>query len=314
MLNPFIVFTGAMSLISKYLKNRITNIPLAVNYDITYKCNLNCEHCYFRSSNPKPWELSDEQWHEVFKKHHSLGISSAALTGGEPTLRMNVIRDAYETFGLIQIATNGLIKIPDDIRATIWTSIDGVEETHNKIRGAKIYKKVIENIRDDPRITISTTLSTSNYKEIEQVVENCTKIGVSGIFFMLYSGNLNDPLLLTGSKLKRTIREIYRMIDEYPDFVIYSKMMTDCMLTKKFINECIFLDNNLIVSYFPDMRKKRCVMGDWVDCRTCSCIVPIIAYSVKRIDLEILRRAEKFSLGLRKDKTPSREKIKYAST
>ena len=139
MTTPLVILAGGLNLIAKYLKNKITNIPLAVNYDITYHCNLNCEHCYFRASNPKPLELSDEQWHNVFKYHHSLGIGSAAITGGEPTLRMNVIRDAYETFGLIQIATNGIIKIPEDIRATIWVSIDGNEETHNKIRGLNFF-------------------------------------------------------------------------------------------------------------------------------------------------------------------------------
>ncbi len=299
MTSPFVILGTGLNLIAKYLKNRITKIPLAVNYDITYRCNLKCEHCYFRASNPNPIELTDKQWHSVFKTHHSLGIGSAAITGGEPTLRMNVIRDAYETFGLIQIATNGIIKIPEDIRATIWVSIDGNEETHNKIRGAKIYHKIVENYQDDPRVTISTTLSTSNYKQIFEIVENCIKLGVSGIFFMLYSGNYNDPLLLTGNKLKKTIRDIYKVIDEYPDFVIYSKMMVDCMLTKKHIKECIFLDNDLIVSYFPDMQKKRCVMGDWMDCRTCTCIVPIIAYCIKRLDMEIINKIEKFGAGLK---------------
>ena len=306
------VFISGAKLISKLLKNKITGIPLAVNYDITYKCNLNCEHCYFKASNPKPWELSDAQWHNVFKNHHSLGIGSAAITGGEPTLRMNVIRDAYETFETIQIASNGVIPIPDDIKATIWVSIDGNEETHNKIRGAKIYKKVIKNIKDDPRVTISTTLSTSNYKQVNEIVENCIKTGVSGLFFMLYSGSLTNPLLLTGSKLKRTIRDIYKVIEEYPDFVIYSKMMTDCLLTKKHINECVFLNNNFIVSYFPDMRKKRCVMGDWVDCSTCSCIVPIIAYCIKRLDMEMITKLEKFGNGLEKTPQNIKDKINFA--
>lgn len=307
MIKPHIILAGAVNLISKFLKNKITGIPLAVNYDITYKCNLNCEHCYFRSSNPKPWELTDEQWHEVFINHHSLGIGSAALTGGEPTLRMNVIKDAYEIFGTIQIASNGIIKIPKDIKATIWVSIDGNEITHNKIRGAKIYKKVVENIKDDPRITISTTLSTSNYTQVQEIVENCMKMGVSGIFFMLYSGNMKDPLLLKGSKLHHTIKEIYRMIEEYPDFVLYSKMATDCLLTKKHVRECVFLNNDFVVSYFPDMRKKRCVMGDWVDCNTCSCIIPIVGYCVKRLDMEFINKIPKFAAG--KDNKPQKSAI-----
>ena len=129
-------------------------------------------------------------------------------------LKTLVFSYQYSNFavGVIQIATNGIIKIPEDIKATIWVSIDGNKETHNKIRGAKIYDKVIKNITDDPRITISTTLSTTNYKQVHEIVNNCIKTGVSGIFFMLYSGTFKDPLLLTGDKLKKTIRDIYQVL------------------------------------------------------------------------------------------------------
>jgi len=29
------------------LKSKIKKIPIAVNYDLTWQCNLRCKHCYF---------------------------------------------------------------------------------------------------------------------------------------------------------------------------------------------------------------------------------------------------------------------------
>ena len=73
--------------IRRYFQFRVNKIPPAINYDITYRCQLNCEHCYFASSWVKDHkddelELTDEQWRRVFKKHYSLGITNASITGG----------------------------------------------------------------------------------------------------------------------------------------------------------------------------------------------------------------------------------------
>ncbi|MBD3185848.1 radical SAM protein, partial [Candidatus Bathyarchaeota archaeon] len=122
------------------LKKNIANIPFGVNFDITYNCNLRCEHCYYWTSvkalGVKPWELSDEQWREVFKYYSRLGVQNVSLTGGEPTLRMNIIKEAHEYFKGVQTATNGLRYIPPEVQPRgIWLSIDGPRDVHNKIRG-----------------------------------------------------------------------------------------------------------------------------------------------------------------------------------
>ncbi|KKM24055.1 hypothetical protein LCGC14_1608920, partial [marine sediment metagenome] len=33
-----------------FLKSIVRNVPLYVNYDLTWQCNLKCNHCYFFSS------------------------------------------------------------------------------------------------------------------------------------------------------------------------------------------------------------------------------------------------------------------------
>ena len=288
---------GFLGVIKRYFEFRVNRIPPSINYDITYRCQLNCEHCYFAQSWVKDkkddeLELTDDQWRRVFKKHYAMGITNASITGGEPTLRMPVVEAAYDTFNSIQVASNGIIKIPERLRCVVWVSIDGQEETHNRIRGAKCYQKIIRNIQDDKRIAISMSLTTTNYKEIFPTIEACIKANVKGIFFLLYTGQLSDSLYLQGKKLDYTVKSLYRAIEEYEDFVLISRRMVEVYKNKKHIKDCVF-KKELVQSYYPDMsRKLPCVMGP-VDCRTCGCIVPAYMYWVKRLDLETLLKGGK---------------------
>ena len=72
------------------------------------------------------------------------------------------------------------------------------------------------------------------------------------------------------------------MIKEYPDFMLLTDDMLQTYITKSFIKECPFnMKKPWITSYYADLTQKRCVMGDNVDCTTCSCAVPAGAYVLK---------------------------------
>jgi len=288
-----------------YVKHRIRKIPLGVNYDLTWQCNLSCIHCYFTSSAAELTstsaknreELTSEQWIKIFKYHSDMGIFSAALTGGEPTLRMDLIKRAIDIFQSVQIASNGIIKLPwfnHHKQPIYWVSLDGGEEMHNKIRGAKIFQKVIENIRDDKRVLISTTITAMNYKEIEKVVKIAYDTGVSGIFFLMYTGYPKDLLLVKGEKLKSTVRSVLKVMEEYGDFILISKNMLKLYITKEFVPHCIF-KRGLIKSYYPNGQRKYCVMGNSpLLCENCGCIVPVASYAISKLDAETIDKIKKF--------------------
>lgn len=71
----------------KYLYSGITT-PLFLAVDITYRCNANCKHCYFKEQKYKN-ELSEEKWLEKIKKIKQLNPNIIDVTwlGGEPLLR-----------------------------------------------------------------------------------------------------------------------------------------------------------------------------------------------------------------------------------
>jgi len=271
-----------------FLQSIVRKVPLYVNYDLTWRCNLKCEHCYFFSSTSeltsRRTELSDEGWIKLFKYHRKLGTKLAVLTGGEPTLRMDVIKEAIKIFPSVQVVSNGIIKLPrfnGYKQPRYWVSIDGTKETHNKIRGAEVFDKVIQNIRESNPVVTAAIMSL-NYQEIEDIVKIAHDNGASGLVFSLYTGYSNDPLLLKGNVLKKTINNILKVMREYGNFICYSKKMLEVYLSKEFVPHCIFKTGQ-IKSFFPNGKQKLCVMGNSpLLCDNCGCIVPIAAYSLFR--------------------------------
>ncbi|MHA1784449.1 MAG: radical SAM protein [Candidatus Helarchaeota archaeon] len=287
------------------LKKNVKKTPLAVNYDLTWNCNLRCKHCYFFSSaeelgeefKNQRKELTDEEWINVFKYHRKIGIKSAALTGGEPTLRMNLLHEAVKIFPSVQIASNAIIKMPwfnVEKQPICWVSLDGREETHNAIRGAEIFHKVIKNIENDKRVLISTTITAMNYNEIEDVVKIAYDAGVSGLFFLTYTGYPNDPLLLKGEKLRQAVKSILKVMDDYGDFILISKKMLELYITKEHVKTCIFKSDG-VVSYYPNGKRKFCVMGNSPQlCANCGCIVPVASHALSTLDPETIDKLKKF--------------------
>ncbi len=294
-----------ISMAPKFLQSIIRKVPFYVNYDLTWQCNLKCKHCYFFSSTEelesKRKELSNEEWIKVFKYHKKLGTKIAVLTGGEPTLRKDLIEEAIKIFPSVQVVSNGVMKLPQfkgKKQAWYWVSIDGTKETHDKIRGAMVFDKVLENIREYHPV-VTSAIMTLNYKEIEDIAKIAHDNGASGLVFQFYTGYPDDPLLLKGNMLREAIKNVLKVTRKYGNFVCYSRKMLELYLTKEFVPHCIFKTGQ-IKSFYPDGTEKFCVMGNSpLLCENCGCIVPITAYALfRKYDAGTVEKARKlFNLG-----------------
>ena len=83
--------------------------PLRLDLALTYRCNNSCVHCYSGKATVSK-ELSTEEWKRVVDRAFDLGIPQILFTGGEPTLRedlLDIIAHA-EAVGLVTgLVTNG---------------------------------------------------------------------------------------------------------------------------------------------------------------------------------------------------------------
>mgnify|MGYP001562566775 CR=1 FL=1 len=171
--------------------------PVKLIFYVTNKCNLKCGHCfyskYLNKDADKELTLGEIKLIISSLRHKLLSL---ILTGGEPFLRHDLV-DICEIVSklnktqMVTIDTNGFFpelteetikKILQKVSfsVNIQFSIDGLEETHDKIRGLKdSFRRAVDTINRCKRLkesftnlnflSILTTVSNKNYNEIEQL-------------------------------------------------------------------------------------------------------------------------------------------------
>ena len=116
--------------------------------DVTDLYNLRCRHCfYFREEHESKQMDAEEflQELEILQKRHN--IISMGWSGGEPTVRPDVIQKGVHLFAMNQRFTNGTNPIPKLRRTITFISMDGTKDIHNDVRGKGTYEKVMDNIK-----------------------------------------------------------------------------------------------------------------------------------------------------------------------
>jgi sulfatase maturation enzyme AslB (radical SAM superfamily) len=266
------------------------------NYDITSVCNLKCSFCYYYSESDKKIadSKSDEEYISFFNNEKANNVHSVFLTGGEPSLKQNLLQAADSIFSNVFIISNGIIKIAANIKCKIFVSLDGPKDIHNKLRGVNCFDKIIKNISSDKRVIIASTLSLNNYQYIEEIYSIAKKANVRGITFSLVTSNdYNDPILLRDVDLDIAIGKLEALRKKDPSFVLLSKKMISQFKHKYHIKNCL-LRKGYVLSHNVDFKiKNPCVLGEGIDCRTCGCSVPIILYCMKKLDKETFQVAAK---------------------
>jgi MoaA/NifB/PqqE/SkfB family radical SAM enzyme len=192
--------TNASILVEYFVFRR--RLPFLASYKLTYSCNLNCRQCPFKSNTTT--QPSYAQVCRTLDELYTRGSRMVIFEGGEPllwcdgefTLR-DVVGYAHQKFFRVGITTNGTL--PLDLEPDIlWVSIDGLVETHNRLRGAPIFERVIGHIRQSnhPRIYAHITANSENYAEIPALVRFLTPL-VRGITIQFYYpyGSADDLFL-----------------------------------------------------------------------------------------------------------------------
>lgn len=177
--------------------------PVLGGMKLTHACNLTCKHCPFWKK--KGESLSFEQVLSCMLTLYSWGVRILIIEGGEPFLWRDgthdirdVINEARKLFFSVGVTTNGTfpIEVDSDI---VWVSIDGLKETHDRIRGDS-FDSAIANIETSshPRIYAHVTINALNWKEIPDLVKFLSsKVkGITIQFHYPYESDVADDKLL----------------------------------------------------------------------------------------------------------------------
>jgi radical SAM family uncharacterized protein len=163
--------------------------PLFCGHKLTYNCNLRCKMCPFWKRPSK--DSSIEQEKAILKRIYDSGVCAIAFEGGEPLLREDLVEILAFSRSLplhTSLVTNGTLlesrinEIAPYINGVVYVSLDGLEKTHDKIRGVNgSFRKAVEGImasREKVSVTINTTIMAENIHEIEDLVKLANEMGV----------------------------------------------------------------------------------------------------------------------------------------
>lgn len=100
--------------------------PFRVFYDITYKCNLRCKHCFTSSGIKKEDELTIDEKIKLVEQLSKLGVERVSIAGGEPFAS----KDLYK---FIEKCNEENIDVSISTNATLFTN-----EIINKINKMRI--------------------------------------------------------------------------------------------------------------------------------------------------------------------------------
>jgi radical SAM protein with 4Fe4S-binding SPASM domain len=180
--------------------------PYRMDLALTYKCDNACGHCYLPKDR-QPAELNADQWKQVIKKIWEIGIPHVCFTGGEATLRpdlVDLIAYAEETGLVTGLLTNGRnLKNNGLVKKIVEAGLDHFQITleshdakiHDQMVGSSgAWQDTVQGIKNagaTPVYTITnTTLTRLNADTIEKAMEFIKSLGVAAMACngLIYSG------------------------------------------------------------------------------------------------------------------------------
>ncbi|MEI7542776.1 MAG: radical SAM protein [bacterium] len=205
-----------------FMNGRALN-PLSVVLLVTYKCNLNCQMCFYYNENEVEHthelirnrakdELTTEQIYSLIDDMKKMKIRVMTIHGGEPLIYPKIFeisKYANDNGILVNFITNGALlneevakKIVDSKIASITFSIDGPEKIHDVVRNkVGTFQKMIAGIgylkaleaqgKTIPNLSVSTYISAINVGQISELHEIIKGAGIKnwGVGLITYNSS-----------------------------------------------------------------------------------------------------------------------------
>lgn len=199
-----------------------------------WSCNQKCIHCYAAGqTGAETAELTTAEWKLVLKKLREANISQVTFTGGEPTLRKDLVElvEAAKWF-VTRLNTNGRLLTKELCRQLYEASLDSVQVTlysadaaiHNALVGVKGFDDTVKGIRNalaaGLNLSVNTPLCTVN-KDYIQTLAFANALGVRYVTCsgLIPSGNAlgedSTATKLERDELKKLLFEAVRFCSDH---------------------------------------------------------------------------------------------------
>ena len=269
------------------LEDGTSLFPKKLVFYPTLRCNLNCKMCYQRTHDRFGEELSIDDIRKIFSNYT---FETVMLVGGEIFVRNDIV-DIINFFATISnevnIQTNASLITAQHIEAlkvcnkvkNVWISLDGLKETHDRIRGRGVFEKAIKVIREldsDTKLHINTVILKENVWELLELYRFLKKENVSSITFqyeMKYNKKeyeeANIQLAdagITGSFFSDCVMDSmeFGTLDNIKDIIdMLKNEEREC--TKIHFAPCFFAEDPLAYKDLSRMKQHNFICRDLVD-------------------------------------------------
>ena len=191
--------------------------PFLASFKLTQRCNLHCEPCpFWRQPTP------DLPWGQVISslaKLRQRGSRIVIFEGGEPLIWQDgayrfkdVVAEARKLFLVVGATTNGTqpLDVGTDV---LWVSLDGLQATHDRLRGTGVFQQALANIQANRTSCVYAHLTANrqNAAELPELIK-FLRGKVQGITVQLYYPyGGKDNLWLPPDERERLLRQVIQL-------------------------------------------------------------------------------------------------------
>ncbi|RLG27845.1 hypothetical protein DRO30_03555 [Candidatus Bathyarchaeota archaeon] len=208
--------------------------PKSILFEVTYRCNLKCIHCYEPESGE---EMSTDEVLDLIDQAADLRVPHISFGGGEPLLRKDIftlIKYAGDRGIAVELLSNGTLideavveKLVDCGLRAVSVSLDSPNaEVHNAIRRSDCFDAVIDAIkamvRQGIRVEVNSAFTKLNLREFPGVAKLSKELGASVVravrLVSLGRAEENDELVSPESEDYHWFSDmLYDVSKEYSD-------------------------------------------------------------------------------------------------
>jgi radical SAM family uncharacterized protein len=227
MKNGALTFIESSRVILRFCRGFLLNsvrakAPMFAGHKLTYNCNLKCKMCPFwrRSSE----NLSIQQEKKILRQIFDSGACAIGFEGGEPLLRKDLTEILAYSRSLplnTSLITNGTLlksridEIAQYMNGIVFVSLDGLEKTHDRIRGVNgCFKEAVQGIdaaKNKVSLAINTTIMADNIQDVVDTVHLAKDLGVKIVLSKAHDYCGTDEPSVNDEEIKKIAKELIEL-------------------------------------------------------------------------------------------------------
>ncbi len=171
------------------------NALYAVQFELTFRCNEHCRHCYCPRENEIAKELTTDELKQVIDDLREMNVVELTFTGGDLFVRndsFEIMEYAYSKGFVINVFTNGTLLQDEDFyrlkklypRSVHFSLYNYIPEKHDAFTGLPgSFRKTTDAIRKCKLLGIPVNIKVSlveeNREDIEGIMQLTKELGTT---------------------------------------------------------------------------------------------------------------------------------------